>query len=213
MEQVAVRGVEFDEIETGPHRPRGRRGEGGDDLGDVLGCHLLRLREFRIGDGAGPCGRPSALGFGHAALGLTGEGPVGAGLAAGVRELDADDAALGVDEVDDGRPGFGLLVVPDPGVLRGDAPFRDDGGGLGEDEPEASLRAGAEVDEVPGPGHAVLGLAGVLAHRSQPDAVADLGPAQGQRFEQLGHGSMMPVRFRFTERSRIPERPADTRSR
>src|SRR5699024_12386868 len=129
--------------------------------------------------GAGPCGRPSALGFGHAALGLTGEGPVGAGLAAGVRELDADDAALGVDEVDDGRPGFGLLVVPDPGVWRGDAPFRDDGGGLGADEPEASLRAGAEVDAVPGPGHAVLGLAGVLSHRSPRDGVAHLRPAVG----------------------------------
>src|SRR5699024_12285440 len=136
---------------------------------------------------------------GHAALGFTGEGPVGAGLAAGMRELDADDAALGVDEVDDGRPGFGLFVVPDPRVLGRDAPFRDDGGGLGEDEAESSLRAGTEMDEVPGTGHAVLGLAGVLAHRSQPDADAYLGPAQGHRVEQMGHVSMMPVRDRVSD--------------
>jgi hypothetical protein len=212
MEQIAVGGVESRRGRTRRRshgaRPRRRR-RPPRRCPHVISC---RFGQLRVGDRAGAQRRPSAVGFGDAALGLTGEGTVGARLAAGVGELDADDAALGVDEVDDGRPGFGLLVVPDPCVLRGDASLGDDGGRLGEDESESALRSGAEVDEMPRTGHAVLGFAGVLAHRGEPDAVGDLGPAQGERFEQLSHGSSLPVPPVVRQRSRIPEPRADRRS-
>lgn len=104
MEQVAVGGMEFDEVEPGVDGTAGRSGEGGDHLGDIVFRHLLRFGQLRIRDGAGTVRRPSAVGFGDAALRLTGEWTIGAGLAAGVSELDADDAALRMDEVDDSRP-------------------------------------------------------------------------------------------------------------
>jgi len=51
----------------------------------------------------------------------------GACLAAGVRELDADFLALRMREFDDTLQApfpFDVCVVPDPGVLGRDAPFR-----------------------------------------------------------------------------------------
>ena len=107
-------------------------------------------------------------------------------------ELHADDRALRVDEVHDRRPRLGVLVAPDPGVLRGDAPLGHDGGRLGEDETEAAGRTGAEVDEMPGPGHAVLRFARVLTHRGEPDPVVDGQSAQRHRGEEFSHGTSLP---------------------
>ncbi len=118
MEEVAVGGMEFDEVEADPDRPLGRRREGGDHLGDVLLRHLRRLGVAGVGDRAGPERLPAALGRGNGAARIALEGTVRARLPTGMGELHADDRALRVDEVDDRRPRLGVLVAPDPRVLR-----------------------------------------------------------------------------------------------
>ena len=136
---------------------------------------------------------PTARVRGHTPLRLAREPAVGGRLASGVRQLDADRGVLGVREVDDAGPGVPLLVVPQPGVLGADAALGCHGRGLGDDQTEATLGSGAQVDQVPVGRHAVFGLHGVLAHRGQPDPVLHRQVAQGQRFEECGHVRENPV--------------------
>ena len=60
-------------------------------------------------------------------------------------------------------------VLPDAEIAGGDAAFGGDGGGFQDDQAGATLGAGAEVDEMPIRGEAVL--RGVLAHGGDADAV------------------------------------------
>ena len=113
-------------------------------------------------------------------------GAGGARLAAGVGQLHAGHGARTGDEARDGRPGGHLRGVPQPGVVRGDAAARLDGGGLRHDEPRPARGPGAEVHQVPVRRHAVL--SGVLAHRRDHDPVAERDAAQPQRLQECGHG-------------------------
>src|SRR5699024_8556914 len=81
-----------------------------------------------------------------------------------------------------------------------DAALGDNAGSLGDDQPEASGREGAQVHEVPIGRDAVVGRA-VLAHGGDEGAVLEFKTAQGQRLEEIRirHG----VAFRGTMCCRV----------
>ena len=66
-------------------------------------------------------------------------------------------------------------------------PSGRDGGRLGEDQPGAADRKGAEVDQVPVVGEAIA--AGVLAHGGDDDAIAEREASEGDGREQHGGGA------------------------
>ncbi|GGM16497.1 hypothetical protein GCM10011594_40770 [Nakamurella endophytica] len=187
VQQVPVRGVQLDHVEAGEVGAARGVDESGLERGEVVGGHLARggVAGERVGGRAD--GRPAALVGGDGAGGLAREATVGGGLAAGVRELDTDGGTLAVDEVDDARPRRRLLLVPQAGVLRADPALRGHRSGFGEDEPEAALRAGSQVHQVPVGRHAVLLGDRVLAHRRQPDPVGHAEVAQGDGGEEMSH--------------------------
>ena len=184
MHQVAVGGVDLDEVEAGPLGACRGLGEGVHDDGDVRPVEGLGRGVLAEGDVGRRHGLPAAVGRVHAAVPVVAPLRPHRRLAAGVGELDAGRGALRVDEGDDARPGRGLLAVPDAGVLVGDATVGNDGRGLGDDEPGTAHGHGAEVGEVPVVRNAVLLRDRVLAERRHPEAVADRERAHGDGLEQ-----------------------------
>src|SRR2546426_1801472 len=90
----------------------------------------------------------------------------------GLPHPDAENQrGTGVDELHDPLEPCDVLVLPDPEVLRRDAPFRSHGARFGEHQRGAADRARAEVHEMPIVREAVL--ARVLAHGRDDDAVAE----------------------------------------
>jgi len=186
VNQVAVGGVDFNEIEACGEGSAGGEAEGvhgGVDAGLVE--RLGDCVAGRKGDGGGGDGLPGAFFRQEEAFGD--EGRSHAAFAAGVGKLNAGAGALGVKELRDALEGGDVLVFPDAEVAGGDATFRRDGGGFKGDEGGAALGSRAEVDQVPIGGEAVL--RGVLAHGRNADAICELERAEIEgRKERVGHG-------------------------
>jgi len=189
--EVAVGGVDFGEEEAGLGGALGGCCEVGDDFvhaGAVEGLGegvLVVEAEGGGGDYVRPatfCGRDGVRG--------RDPGDGHAGFAAGVRELDAGDAAVLFEEGGDAGEEGDVVVGVNAEVTGSDAAFRADGGGFGDDGAGAADGAGAEVDEVPVVGVAVDGA--VLAHGRDDDAVGEGDAALGERGEEAvgrdGHG-------------------------
>ena len=136
------------------------------------------------GDGAGGDGLPVAFLWCEEAFAA--ERRSHAAFASGVGQLDTGADALRVNEGRDLLEPGDVLVFPDAEVGGGDAAFRQNGGSLDHDEAGASLRAGAEVDEMPVGGESIVG--GVLAHGRDADAVgeSDRTKLQGRK-KRLAH--------------------------
>ena len=127
-----MRRMDLNDVEASPNRTFRSLDEAGDDPSDAVFRQLFRngvALAVRERTGADDVLRPSALVFLRDGAGVDEDGD-GGRLATRVRELDADLLALRVRKLDDLRPGLGLLVVPDPGVLRTDASFGEDSGRL-----------------------------------------------------------------------------------
>lgn len=107
-----------------------------------------------------------------------------AGLAPGVRQLDAGVLALRVDEVDDALHGRDLRVVPEADVARGDAAVGEDRGRFEDGEGGAAEGEGAEVDEVEVGHEAVQGR--VHAHGRDGEAVGEGEAAELEGGEEGG---------------------------
>ena len=132
--------------------------------------------------------------------GVGGRDPRGshAGFASGVRELDAGDAAVLLEEGSDAGQEGDVVVGVYAEIAGGDAAFGTDGCGFGHDGACSANCAAAEVDEVP-----VVGVAvdrAVLAHGRDDDAVGEGDAALGERGEEgrgrgggFGHGSWMAL--------------------
>jgi hypothetical protein len=170
VEEIAVGGVDLDEVEPGLEGAVGGEGEVGDDLVEAGavegGGKAVGLVE---GDGGGRNGLPATFGGGNEAGPLPGDGH--AGFPAGVGELGSGEGAVVMEEVGDALEAGDVVVGVDAEVVRGDAALGADGVGLGEDEGRAADGAAAEMDEVPVVGESVGG--GVLAHRRNGDAVGE----------------------------------------
>ncbi len=170
VEQVAVGGVNLDEVEAGAEGALGGLDEGGDEHLDSRGVEGLGDGvSGREGDGGGSDGGPCTLFGGEEAFAVEGRGH--AAFAAGVGELDAGAGALGVEEGGDALEVGDVFVFPDAEVGGGDAAFGGDGGGFKGDEASSALGASAEVDEMPVSGKAVFAV--VLAHGGYADAVGE----------------------------------------
>jgi hypothetical protein len=118
-------------------------------------------------------------------LAVAGPGTVSAGLASGVRQLDAGDRALLIDEVRGAGEGLEMAVAPNTQVLWGYAALRRDCGCFGEHQAGAADGTAGEMHEVPVVGHALA--RGILAHRRDADAIAEGDVAQAEFVEQMRH--------------------------
>ncbi len=191
-----MRAVDLDDLEARLERQLRRGGELGDDVAQLLAAQLVRHGVALVeGDRAGPQRRPAAL------LGrqrpFAAPRRVGAALAARVGELEARDGAVGADLLDDAGEGLGLRLVPQPQVVRADAAFGGDAGGLEQDQARSADGAGDVVLEVPvvrGADGEAVGVGAVLAHRRHPHPVGDVEVAQADGVEERGGQGGVPNR-------------------
>src|SRR3954454_13920811 len=108
----------------------------------------------------------------------------GAGCAPSMRELNAGDGSVLVQEADYAREELDVLILIYAEVPIGDAAARLDSTCLEDDEPCPTDGTAAMVDEVP-VGRKTVD-AGVLAHGRDHDAVVERDIAHAERFEQVG---------------------------
>jgi len=186
VEQVAVSGVDFDEVEACGEGADGSEAEcldGGGEAGLIEG--LGDGVTGRKGDGRGGNGLPGSFFRQEETLGDEGRGH--ASLSASVGELDAGTGSLRVEELGDALQGGNVFVFPDAEVTGGDAAFGGDGGGFQRDQGSAALGSGTEVDEMPVGGEAIFRR--VLAHGGNADAIGELEGAELEgREEGVAHG-------------------------
>jgi hypothetical protein len=188
VEEVAVGGVNLDEVEAGVVGAMGGLREGvnnGVDAGLVEGLRNGVVR--REGNGAGTEGLPAAfVGLKEAfATERRGHG----GFAAGVSELNSGANALRVDKLGDAGEGGNVVVGIDAEVGRRDASFGEDRGCLEHNEGGSALGTRAEMNEVPVVGEAVL--RGVLAHGRDADAIGESDGAKLKgRKKRMAHESV-----------------------
>ncbi|MNE46269.1 hypothetical protein D3C76_1041250 [compost metagenome] len=101
MQQIAVRGVDLNHLETGLQGALGRGDEGANHILNLVLAQLARRGMLRVeGDFRGPHRLPAAL-FQFDATWFAQPWAIGAGLAPGVGQLDASHGALGGDEAGD----------------------------------------------------------------------------------------------------------------
>ena len=88
-----------------------------------------------------------------------------------MRELDARNGALALDEAGNAGERRDMLVAPQPHVARRDAAVARDGGSFDHDETDAADGTAAEMDKVPVIGETFMGR--ILAHWGHGDAIAE----------------------------------------
>src|SRR5262245_61278988 len=101
-----------------------------------------------------------------------------------------------------------MFVFPDAEVLRTDAAFRKNGRCFRQHESRPADRATSEMDKVP-----IVGVtidAGILAHRRDKHAVAELEVPNGERIKKMWHdvyATSFVTSFSGVRRSRLQEFP------
>ena len=185
VQQVAVRGVDLDDVEARGHGAAHGIAESGEHRLEVARLEGAwrdpALAEARLGRRDGRPGLVAALEVCLRERAVAEPGTRHARLASGVRELDRRCRALALHELSDTRKARDVRIVPDAGIAVRDAPAALDRGGFHEYDAGAALRELAKVHEVPVAHMAVLRR--VLAHRRYDDAVAHFQLAQRDRFE------------------------------
>jgi hypothetical protein len=191
VEQIAVRAVQLDDVET-----KARTAHGGVDEGllDALQADRIegdRRVPFAVeGDRRCRVGRPRQVGR----LGL-GEGapalprPLRRGLAAGMGELDAEFHLRhpGPRPIDHGLQRRFVLVAVQAGAALGDAAVTLDMRRLHAEQAGARHRQHAVMHLVPRLGAAIDRR--ILAHRRHDDSIGQRDAADLDRGEELGgHG-------------------------
>jgi hypothetical protein len=120
MDEIPVRGVDFDHLETGLGRTAGGGSKRIDNRADLGDGQLTRSGVAGMErESAGRDGLPSS-GFRRnnaAALPRWGR----AALAAGVRKLDASSGSMRAQKPRNAREGLDVLVLPDAGILAWEA--------------------------------------------------------------------------------------------
>src|SRR5260370_11131760 len=111
MEQISVRGVNFDNAESRLAGAARRRGEGFHNLPNPAFVQLRGMRiPVREGNGAGRDGRPATFGFRYHSRAFPGAHR--ASLSSCMRELNSGDRALFTDEARDACERLDMLVLP-----------------------------------------------------------------------------------------------------
>jgi hypothetical protein len=96
-----------------------------------------------------------------------------------MRQLDAGDGTLAVNEFSDARQHFDVLVFPDPEVSRCNASFRAHRGRLDHYQACSADCPAAQMNQMPIVGEAILG--GILTHGRHGNPVAKTDAPYGQR--------------------------------
>lgn len=167
MQQISVRSVDLDDVETSLETAFDSLLERLFEILNVLLCHLLRrcvLFVERNGAGTVHVVRPAVQllrrDVAHAEPGCD-----GARFAACVCELDGDFLVLGVCEFDEFAERLDLRVLPDTAIFGRDAAFGLDGSRFDKGKTRSALDNAANVGEMP------VGLVtvdgGVLAKRGE----------------------------------------------
>ena len=182
-EQIAVRAMQFENVEAG----LGAAARGGAEIRlhplHVIARHLARDGAVRqIGHRRSRHDRPIAM-----LQRLIDAFPrhPGRALAAGMAELKSGLGRGGVNEIDQAFPGFRLFVVPKTEAPRRDPCVRRHAGHLAEDEPGAAQRAAAQMHQMEIVRHAVDGR--IHRHRRDDDTVRQGDAADRVRREHRRH--------------------------
>src|SRR5579864_930687 len=169
MQQVAMRGMDFDHVKFRIASAPSRLGEcfhRGADLPFIESDRIrIIVRESHI---AGRHGNPSSPRYGNLLSAVP--RPSGAALSPCMRQLNSSYPALAVDESRDAREHFDVLVFPNSQILRADARFGQYGRCFSEDERSPADGSTAEMYEVPIRRETVR--ARILTHRRDDNPVA-----------------------------------------
>ena len=191
VQQVAMRGMQFDDIQAEAGGAAGGVDEAVADTGEagLIECHR-RWLVGQVRDG-GRCHRLPAAGLRRdqrAAI----PGCCARGLASRMRQLDAERhrRILAHPFQHPTQRGFGVVRI-EAEVVRRDAAIGGHRGGFDDQQSGAGQRELAQMDEVPVGGLAVFGR--VLAHRRDDDAVGQLQLAQAEWCEELAHAISLRV--------------------
>ena len=180
-EQVAVRGVQLEDVEADVGGATGRRHEVVPDPGEVLPARLPRhptAGPVREGRGTDRLPAVGVEGIVHAL-----PHPLRGRLPAGMSQLQPDPRGRrGVHEVDDPLPRLRLLVGVQSGVPEGDPALRGGRDHLGHDETGTADRLGAEMHEMEVADDPIDGR--VLVHRGHDDAVLQFELSQPEGLEE-----------------------------
>ena len=195
--------MDLDHLEAGFEGARGCRLEGGDDPvdprlieGDGGRLALVEWHRARRQD------VPAAFVLAEP---LAAQPWCGAAcLASGMRELDARNGALALDEAGDAGERRDMLVAPQSHVAWRDAAVARDRGRLDHDQPDASGGAAAEMDEVPVIGETFMGR--ILAHWGHGDAIAERHVAECERAQKTGCGNSLRRHRRHVVHRQAPGR-------
>src|SRR5712671_6354148 len=169
MEQISVRGVDFDNAESRLAGAARRRGEGFHNLSNPA---FIQRRGMRISvrerNGAGRDGRPATFGFRNHSRAFPGAHR--AALSSCMRKLNSGDRALFTDETSDACERLDVLVPPNSQIVRADAAFGRYSASFRENQGCSADGAASEMDQMPIRGEAVR--ARILAHGRNNDSVA-----------------------------------------
>ncbi len=133
VNEIAVGGVNFNELEASLEGAAGGHGVGEGDACDGLDSERFGLNGFR-GEGfggGGIDGTPAAFGDGDG-VAVIAPGNIGGGFESGVGELGSGNGSMLADEVDSSGEVLDVLVFPDSEVAGTDAAFGENGSGFGE---------------------------------------------------------------------------------
>src|SRR5689334_22471053 len=97
-------------------------------------------------------------------------------------ELNADRGVLALHEGDQRLETFDLGVVPDAEIMLIDEADLLDRRRLDEDQPKAAQCVAAEMHDMEGPA-AIAGVAAIVDHRRNDEAVLQREASDGQRLE------------------------------
>lgn len=197
MQQVPVRAVNLQHVETGRLRPCGGPGPGLDHAYDFALSQRVRNRRSCVGgQRAGRDWLPGLPVFDRgagAAVALKRLAafprPLHARLAAGVSELDAGGRAALMQQVDDARKARHEGIVPQAEIANRAAAAALDLGRLDHHQAGATGGVAAGIHDVPVGGAALVRR--ILVHRRHHHAVFQVEIADRERGEEqrLGHGS------------------------
>jgi hypothetical protein len=100
-----------------------------------------------------------------------------------MRQLDAGDSTLAVNEFSDARQHFDMLVLPDSEVSRCNASFRAHRRRLDHYQACSADGPAAKMNQMPIVGEAILG--GILTHGRHDNPVAKTDAPNGQGTQQV----------------------------
>ena len=191
MDQVTVRGVQFQKFAARGQRPPGSRGKFTLHQCDVrLGHGPRDLWQFAPERQRAGCNSfPAAVGVRQVRASVP--RPRGGGFAAGVCDLNSGHGAVFLKEATDTRDRFDVFVRPDAGVAGGDAALGRNSGGFRHDQARSAHGAGTQMHQMPIGRHSVVGR--ILAHWRDADAIAQGDRLEGQRLKQMRRAAGMNV--------------------